>query len=311
LPEVVSVSRTNAPPLSGNDADSDLEIEGYTPPTGRPRVEGINFAIADSGYFDTLRIPILRGSAFADRDDGIPKAIVNETFVKRFWSGIEPLGKRVSSGSSTWEVIGVARDAKYTTIGETQRPYVYFPYRPAAQGFVLQIRTAGDPLQVVPGVQAVVRNLDSDLPTFDVRPMNTLLQFSLFPAQAAAGSLSLFGTIALILSAIGVYGVMAYLASCRVREIGLRIALGARPRAVLALILRRGIVITGTGVLIGLAGAIAGTRVLSRFLYDVSPTDPVTFASVTFVLWLVALAAMVIPALRAIRVDPVITLRHE
>jgi putative ABC transport system permease protein len=237
--------------------------------------------------------------------------IVNETFVKRFWSGMDPIGKRVTQGRRSWEVIGVARDSKYVTLGESPRPFVYMPYNPVAQGFVLQIRTTGDPMRVLPSVRRIVGNLDANLPITDIRTMQDLMGFSLFPSRVAATALGLFSGIALLLASIGTYGVMAYLTSRRVREIGLRMAIGARPQDVLLLIMRRGAMITGIGIVIGLAAAFGTTRFISSFLYGISPTDPLTFIDVTLILAAVALAAVFVPARRATSIDPMTALRYE
>jgi len=313
LPGVEQVSFADNPPLS-SDADATIIIDGYTPPTGLEGVV-INYSMVSPNYFQTLGIPLLRGRDFTSQDkvDAPGVVIINETAARRFWPGQDALGKRVRLGKSvSAEVIGVARDGKYVTLGEDPRPYIYFPMTQNYQSSaVLQARTVGDPAPVIAAVRREAQALDKDLPTFGVRTMKEHLRGSLMAPQLAATFLGIFGAMALLLATVGIYGVVAYAVSQRTREIGIRVALGAERLDILKMVLEQSLRLVVIGLLIGLAGALAATRLLESFLYGVGASDPATFIIVPLLLASVALLASYVPARRAMKVDPMVALRYE
>jgi macrolide transport system ATP-binding/permease protein len=273
-------------------------------------------SIVSPNYFATMRIPILQGREFSEQDSGSapPVVIVNEAAAKQFWPGQNPLGQKVRfGGEDTYsEVAGVARDGKYRTLGEAQRSFVY---RPLAQGgntdWILIVRIAGDPRPVTGEIRAIARQLDSKVPMLRLQTLEERTAVSLLLPRTGAALFGLFGLLGLVLASVGLYGVIAYTASQRTHEIGIRIALGARPRQILELIIRQGLTLAALGVVIGLAGAFAATRVLSVMLYGVSARDPVTFAGISLMLILITILACYVPARRAISVDPMVALRYE
>ncbi len=251
-----------------------------------------------------------------------PKApevvIVNETMARRYWPGESPVGKRVRPwgvnrpDAPYAEVVGLVRDSKYVTVGEAPRAFVYRPlaqrWAPAA---TLLVRTGGDPLDVLAAVRQEVTAVDPDLPVFDIRPLAELTSVSLLPARAAGWLLGLFGVLALALAAIGLYGVVAFLARQRTHELGIRLMLGAQRRQILATVLGPALRWTGWGLAIGLVLSLLLTRLLGGLLHDVSPSDPLTYLGVSLLLAAVALVAAYLPAHRAARLQPMETLRSE
>ncbi len=329
IPGVQSATLSRTPPLSGASRQSTVFIEGREGPDraggsesqgGNPDT-GENITLASPvalKYFETMNIPLLRGRDFTAQDrEGAPGiVIINETFARRYFPDQDPLGKRLSlSGArGPWlEVVGLARDGKYITLGETSSPMLYQSILQRHEtGMTLLIRTTGgDPSNFVAGVRREVQTIEKNLPVTNIRPMTELLNNSLFPARMGAVLLGMFGLLALLLAAVGLYGVMSYSVVRRTREIGIRMALGARGGDVLGLVLREGMALVAVGVLLGLAGAFAATRLLVSFLYGVSTTDPLTFAGIAVFLTLIALAASFVPARRASRVDPMEALRYE
>jgi predicted permease len=318
LPGVQSVTLAFAAPMGYYNDGQTLFIEGRPTEPGEQPL-GVACNHVDAGYFDTMRMPILRGRAFTDADNETAPlvVIVNQTMADRFWPHQDPIGKRFrvrKPDSPLWQVVGVAKDSKYIAVFESPLPFFYMP---EAQSFtslrVLQIRSALPPESLSVRVQQEVQELDPDIPVADLQSMRRALAgvggyalFRLGTIQAGA-----MGVLGLILAVIGVYGVVSYGAAQRTREIGIRMALGAEPRNVLSLVLRQGVFLVIGGVLVGLVGAAALTRVLSRFLLLASATDPLTFAAVTLLLAVIALAACYVPARRAMRVDPMVALRHE
>jgi len=289
--------------------------EGSPDKTGEGMSTGFN--VVGPNYFKTMETPLLRGRDFADTDrKGAPGVVVlNETLAATLWPGEDALGKHVSVSGPEGpflEVVGVARDGKYRSLGETPHPYIYQPllqsYDPK---MTLIVRTTGEPQSVAPAVREQIRTLDANLPIADVKTLRDQLDLSLFPSRVAAWTLGGFGVLALLLAAIGIYGVVSYSVAQRTREIGVRMALGAKEKDVLRLVLGEGLFVIAVGLGLGLLLAAAATRVIAGFLYGVGATDPVTFAGVPLLLGFIALGASYIPARRAAKVDPLVALRYE
>jgi predicted permease len=270
------------------------------------------------GYFETVGIPILRGRGFRDSDraDAPQVAIVNETLARSSWPGQDPVGRRfryVEEDMDAWvEVVGVARDARYETLGEEPVPYIYVPlaqrYSPTV---TLHVRTAGDPGALLPAVQSRLQELDRDLPLYDARTASELLATALWGPRMAASLLTLFAVLAVVLTALGVYGLMAFLAGERRQEIGIRLVLGAGRRDILARFLGRAALLVAAGTVLGIAAAFVLTRTVASLLYGLSAYDPVAFLGAPAVLLAVALAASAVPVYRALRGDPFSALRRS
>jgi putative ABC transport system permease protein len=271
----------------------------------------------DSDYFQTMGTGLLRGRNFGNADrEGSPRvAIINETTAKRYWPGVDAIGQRLRLGPADAplrEVVGIVKDAKWRYIGERPRAVVY---RPISQSWSplssFVVRTAGQPNALLADVRREVQRLDPNLPVHVLRTLPEHVSEALWPARLGARLLAVFGLLALTLAAVGLSGVIAYLVSQRTHEIGIRLALGAQAGDVLKLVVWQGLKLTLSGVVIGLFGAFALTRLLENLLYGLSPTDPLTFLSITSLLVAVALLACYIPARRATKVDPLVALRYE
>jgi predicted permease len=312
LPGVTSAALADFSPLSFTLHSDDVMPQAYVP--RRHESMEIDRAIVSPDYFRTLRTPLVSGREFTDHDDPAsrPVAIVNQAFCDRYWPGRDPIGGRVTVYGRSFTVVGVARDAKYRLLHYVVAPIVFLPLSQRYQDQVtLHVRVTGDPSAFASAVRGAVAALNPDLPVFDVTPLETSMQFGSVFERLAATLAGWFGLLALVLAAVGTFGVIAFSTRQRTHEIGVRVALGARPREITALILRQGLRLTLIGVLIGIASAVALGRWVSSLLYGVAPTDPITFAAVSAVLTLIALAACYIPARRAAHVDPMVALRHE
>jgi predicted permease len=267
-------------------------------------------------YFDALRIPLLRGRVFDenDRQNTMKVAVINEATVKQFWPDQDPLGKRFHffGESELRQVVGVVKNTVVNQIGETPQPVVYLPitqdYSPAV---TIQVRTTGEPEAVIGGVRAQIQELEPSMAITNVQTVREILDQGLWAPRAGAGLLTVFGALALILAAVGVYGVLSYSVSQQTREIGIRMSLGAQRAQVLRLVVGQGLRLAAVGLVLGLFLAFVLTRLLSSLLFGVSTSDPLTFGVVAAVLLIVAALACYIPARRAIAVDPVIALRYE
>jgi predicted permease len=275
------------------------------------------FNVVGPNYFKTMETPLVRGRDFTEDDrKGAPQVVVlNETLANELWPGADALGKRVSVSGPEGpflEVVGIARDGKYRSLGETPHPYIYQPLLQSYDPMMtLVVRTTGEPQSVAGAVREQIRALDAKVPVADMKTLRDQVDLSLFPSRVAAWTLGGFGILALLLAAIGIYGVVSYSVAQRTREIGVRVALGAKQRDVLRLVLGEGFFVIGIGLGLGLLLALASTRVLSGFLYGIGAGDPLTFAGVPLVLGLIALVASYVPARRATKVDPIEALRYE
>jgi len=310
-------------PLTGNDASLNFQIEG------QPRVSSADqprakFRTASGGYFASLGIPLLRGRFFDNRDNQqTPKVvIINQMAARRYWPGENPIGKRILSGfdDSQWStIIGVVGDVKYAGLDAAASPETYYHYLqipPEVMNFTeatvaLAIRTSTDPAAMTSSVRQELRALDPSQPVFNVRSMQSLLQGSLSQPRFRTFLIGMFASLALVLAALGLYGVVAYSVSQRTTEIGVRVALGAQPGNILNLVVFRAAGLAMIGLAIGVAISLAGSRLISRFLFGVSPADPIPLGATSLVILLVALTAALVPALRACKIDPAIALRSE
>jgi predicted permease len=321
-PGVVSASLVEIVPLTMSNRGRLVLREGQAPPAPTERgTVGVSTNNIAPGYLEVVGIPLLAGRDFSWRDaSNAPEvAIVNETFARRSWPNENPIGQRFRTWDGLqslgpWtEVVGLARDSKYTTVGEDPRPFFY---RPLAQVFVSQVNilvktSASEPLTVLPTLRAAVQAFDPHLAIFAADTLERQTRLSLLPVQATAALASCLGAVALILTAIGIYGVTAQLVRQRAREASIRIALGAEPQGVVRLLVRQGLKWAVLGLVVGLAGAAASTRLLASLLYGVSALDPIAFVSVTALVSAMAYLACWWPARQVVRADPAITLRAE
>jgi len=315
LPGVQSVSWGEAmPQFSGNAVSRRMFPEGRELPQ-ELLSQFVPFNGIWPGYFATVGIPILKGRDFsdADREGTDLVALVNETTAKLYWPGEDPIGKRFKHRlrPDFYTVVGVAQDAKYNGLGSQPMPHLYYPVLQFyAQRMTLIVRTAADPEPLVPMIGQVVRQLDSTMPLPTSTTMFEVLRGNLWRERMGAMLLAIFAVLAVTLTAVGIYGVMAYSVAQRTREIGIRMALGAEHASVLRMVLRHGVKLTALGVAIGLATAFGTTRLIANLLY-VSATDGAAFLAVSVAIAAVALLASFLPARRAARVDPLVALRQE
>jgi putative ABC transport system permease protein len=268
-----------------------------------------------AGYFETVRLPLVRGRALARGDEtGEPVVVINRTAVDRFFAGREPLGAQIRMWGAARRIVGVVGDERLRGLAEAAPPAVYLPLARTLSwtgAYVLLVRAAGDPAALAPAVRGAIRKLDPQLAAFGVEPLDRTMARSVSQRRFVMLLLGLFAALALALAAIGVYGVLAYSVAQRTREIGIRLALGARPGALRRQIVRQGLLLAGTGVALGIAGAAALARLFQSMLFGVAPTDAATHVTVAAFLLIVALAASYLPARQATRVDPMTALRAE
>ena len=323
VPGVQTVGGTSVLPFSGNWSTGSFEIEGYEVPENQPGPWG-DIRVVSPAFFEALRIPVLRGRTLTDQDrEGSPRvAVIDDEFVRRYWPNENPIGKRFTFGppegavdttTREWiEVVGVVGHTKHEGLDADARLQLYLPYRQVAiRNMSVAARTPGDPERLVNQVRQAVLAVDPDLPISHVRTMEELIELSVGQRKLSMMLLSLFSGIALLLASIGIYGVMSYSVSQRARELGVRIALGAGRGDVLRLVLRQGMSLALLGIAIGLGAALGLTRLIRSQLFGVGAADPLTFVSVAVILGATALAANLLPAVRAMRVDPAVVLRDE
>jgi putative ABC transport system permease protein len=330
LPAVESAGAVEYLPMSGIDSSTGFFIDGRPEPapTERPQT---HYRAVSSDYFRSMGMVIREGRAFRESDDTeAPRvALVNETMARRYWPDENPIGKRVALDleamrfypdrapdmdipSAMREIVGVVADVKHSRLEGEAVPEMYIPYlqRPTRDMTVV-LRTNADPAGLIPALRDVAAAIDKDQAIADINTMSNLLTASIAQPRFNMLLLAIFAALALLLAAVGVYGVVSYSVTERTREIGIRMALGAGARDVLGLVMKEGLMLSMIGVAAGLAAALAMTRVLSSLLFDVSATDPIVFAGISLILMGVALGASFVPARRATKVDPMVALRHE
>jgi macrolide transport system ATP-binding/permease protein len=312
VPGVQSISLASALPVSAGGR----RMSG-PPNTTKPAVNepfSVDIVSVAPRFFETSGLPMLRGRDFGslDTDKAAQVIIVNETMARKFWPGSDPVGQNFYDGHDTYQVVGVARDTKYRNLREAPRTTMYQPlgqsYRPSMN---LLVRTAAEPTSVVPALQARLHELEPAITIFNVRTLSEHVGSSLYVERMESTLLVFFGLLALGLTAVGIYGVVAYSVAQRTREVGIRMALGAQRRDVLKLILMKGLALIAWGTALGLIGCYWLSRLVSSQLYGVTPYDPLSFAAAAVVLVGVAMLASYIPARRATKVDPLVALRYE
>jgi predicted permease len=298
-------------PLSyGSFSSTPIAVDGYQPPPEEQPIVQYNEVGPD--YFATMGIPLVSGREFnrADDEKAALIAIVNETMAAQYWLGKNPIGQRVQVKGRWMQVVGVAKDSKYQSVRETPKPFFYVPLRQNfSRGAGLFIRTPLSPQAIAAALTREVHALDPNLALFEVISLQEQLDRSTSAQLVAVTLVGVLGGLALLLSVIGLYGVMSYAVSQSTRELGLRMALGAGAANLLRLVMSRGLVLTAGGVLLGAVVAFGLTRLLGNLLFQVSPRDPLAFASAFIVMTFAALAACLLPAWRATRTDPARTLR--
>jgi len=314
VPGVQSAGLATTSPISGGWDQMGVVVEGYHPREGENMSP--NWSAISPGYFESLAMPIVAGRDFTGRDDAAaPKvAIVNETMARYFFTDENPLGRKIGlEGVPDTEIVGVVRDAKYTDLREKPRRHVYMPVAQQERLFDLTLvaHTTDDPHAATDLVRAAVAHVDPHLPLYHITTLETQIDDSLTEDRLVAWLCGIFGVLATLLSAVGLYGVVAYVTESRTREIGIRIALGAMPGNILDMVLRRMGYIVGIGMLVGTAAALTMSRVIGSMLYGVRPAEPAVYLEAGLLLAASAGLAAYLPAKRATRVDPVEALRHE
>ncbi len=316
LPGVLKAGGVNIVPMSSGNLDGPFQIVGRpTFPKGQePYAQQ---RVATPGYFEAIGTALRRGRTFTDQDDAHAARVVliNETFARRFFGGQQPIGQRLDLGDTQealWEIVGVVADVKNDDLDERPDPTIYLPH---AQNVWLTmhivIRATQDPTRLVSALRSEVHSLDPNLPVYNVKTLTGMIDERISPKRLMTYILAIFALIALLLAAIGIYGVMSYAVTQRTQEIGIRMALGAQATDVLKLVVSNGMMLALIGVVIGLPCAFGLTRLLGTFLFGVTPTDAATFAAVSICLIIVALLACYVPARRATKVDPLVALRYE
>jgi putative ABC transport system permease protein len=322
LPDVRAAGIVRSLPLANTIGDWGMQVEGYTEPPGL-RAKG-DWQVVSDGAFEAMGERLVRGRFFSPTDTAAspPVAIINETMARMYWLGRDPIGGRFRMGRDSnhpqFTVVGVVGNVRHNGIEAPVKEKFYVPHSQFHLGsswtprdMTLVVRTAGEPAGIAPALRGVVREIDRNVPVANIRPMTDVVETALATPRLTGWLLALFAALALVLSAVGIYGVLAYLVTQRTHEIGIRLAIGADTAHVLRLVLGRGLLLSVAGVAIGLIGAAFLTSLIATQLHDVVPHDAMTFAGVSVVMILVALAACYIPAWRATRVDPLQALRVE
>jgi putative ABC transport system permease protein len=314
IPGVTGVGLVSHLPFGGAKSGSNVVIEGAPPP--KPGEPIIAFhRTMDAGYFPALQVKLARGRFFNEHDPaGSPVAIINESLARKGWPNQDPVGKRFGDGNPAhWmTVVGVIKDLRQSSLAEEADLEAYMPY-PQTPGptMALVVRSGGNPERLAPAIRIAVRELDKDLPLAEVGLLADSVSQSTRSRRFSTWVLSGFAVLALLLAAVGIYGVISYSVSRRTHEIGVRMALGAERGRIAAMVAGRALLLAGIGVVAGVCGALALTRLLRSMLFGVSTTDPAAFAGASLFLLAVAATAGYVPARRAARIDPGVALREE
>ena len=313
LPGVESAALARVTPLGyGTFSSAPIAVDGYQPPTDERL--SVDYNQVGPGYFATIGIPLVSGREFtrADNETAAPVAIVNETMAARYWAGKNPIGDRLQVKDKWFEIVGVAKTSRYYSMREMPKPFFYVPLRQKfSVGAALNIRTKLRPETMAAALSRELKAMDANLALYEVISLQEQLDRSTSAQKVAVTLTGVLAGLALVLASIGLYGVMSYTVSQSTRELGLRMALGARTPELFRLVISRGLALTAGGILLGAAAALGLTRLLGYLLYKVSPRDPLAFGSAFLILLIVSLIACLLPAWRATRVDPIVALRYE
>jgi predicted permease len=316
VPGIEQAALADRAPFSvGSPKTVDISVKGEDCSRTTCR-SAIEFGVSP-GHFAALGLPLISGRELTEQEyaSGAPVGVVGKAMASELWPGSEATGQWIRAGSNgrLVQVIGVAADVKEMYSNRAARWYLYRPLRPAEfrDRVAVVVRTTGDPAPLTPVVREQVRALDPALPAASVNTTRERMKLPLWPARTAAGFLTVCGTLALVLATVGLFGVTYYTVSQRTREFGIRVALGARPANVMTLVLKEGLALSTTGVVFGLAGALIAVRVISNTLIGIGAADPATYLAAGILELAVALAACALPAVRAMRADPMIALRQE
>jgi putative ABC transport system permease protein len=318
LPGVLDIGQSSAIPVSGGSGTIRFVVEGRTTALGQE--DECQIMSVSTGYFSSLKIPLVDGRFFTENDskDAPGTVVVSRAFVKAFIQNENPIGKRIrftySAQNPFLQIVGVAADTASVDLAAPPPPIIYTPNDQGPNTFLsYMVRTTGEPVAFVGAARAALQQMDSLLPMIQPQSLEEVANQSpsVFLRRYPSYLIGSFAALALILAVVGLYGLIAHMVLQRTREIGIRVALGAQPRDIMTIVLRQGIRATLAGVAIGIVSGLALTRLLSSLLYGVTPSDWLTFVSVTLLLLVVALAACAIPARRAMRVDPIVALRYE
>jgi len=312
VPGIESAAVSRVTPFSyKNYSSSPISVDGFDKPLiGEPSVE---YNEVGPGYFATLGIPLVAGREFtrADNETAGPVAVVNETMARQYWRGADPVGKRLRVNDRWTQVVGIAKNAKYRDLSDTARPFFYVPVRQSALGQGIQVRTSLEPKAVAAELAREVHDLDANLAPGEVITMREQVDRVSWPERAAVILLGVFSGAALLLAAIGLYGLMSYAVSQSTRQLGVRMALGANSSDLLGVVLTHAFVLIAGGMAIGAGAALATTRLMGDLLYQVSPRDPLTFGAASLLMMAVSSAACLHPAWRVARIDPVRALKEQ
>jgi putative ABC transport system permease protein len=318
LPGVESAGTINHTPLNGFGMIAFIQVEG-NPPLDKKKDPPIGIGTVSPDYFQTMRIPLLSGRHYDARDgaDGQKVTIVNQAFANRFFPNGDALGKRVSFGCEESEglcrtIVGVVGNIRQESITDEIIPEIYVPFaQTRVNGVTLLVRTTSDPLALARSVRNEVLAIDKNQPVYDVKTLAQRVNDAVAVSRSLMLLFAAFALLALVLGAVGIYGIISYSVTQRTHEIGIRMALGARAANVLSLIMKNGLMLVLTGIVIGVGSAFGLTRFLATLLFGIEPTDGVTFVVVSAVFFVIAMIAALVPAMRATRVDPVVALRNE
>jgi predicted permease len=318
IPGVRGVAMSQPALLSGSTNTTSIFVQGRAyPVTGEERDNDIHRLVVSPHFFEVMGIPVLLGRGFTDRDnENAPKVVVvNEAAARKYFPNGNPIGQRFGSSPETsghLEVVGVLRDAKYNSVRDDAPPTMYLPYMQTRLGSgVFEVRTAGNTASVLGSVRETVRQIDPNLPLMDVSTQIEQVERRVVQEKVFAQAYTMFGTVALVLAAVGLFGLMSYNVARRTNEIGIRMALGAQRQDVLRLVMRESMILVAIGVAAGVAIALAASRFLATLLFGLAPTDVVTMLLAIGVMVLVSAIAGYLPARRASRVDPMVALHYE